>query len=52
MIDERDNAKVSEALADFMEGCSALSGDIKNGQFDLENFENLKTIIEEYSACK
>jgi len=52
MIDERENKKVSEALADFIDNCNALSEDIKKGQFDLSNFENLKTIVDEYSACK
>nr|WP_321234110.1 hypothetical protein [uncultured Psychroserpens sp.] len=51
MIDDRKNEKVSNALAKFIKTCKPLSEDIKNQEFDLSNFENLKTIINEYSDC-
>lgn len=51
MVDDRKNDKVSEALAKFIGNCKSLSEDIKNEEFDLSNFENLKTIIDEYNSC-
>ena len=51
MIDERKNEKVSNALAKFISKCKSLSEDLKNQEFDLSNFENLKTIVDEYSTC-
>lgn len=51
MIDDRKNEKVSNALAKFVSKCKSLSEDIKNQEFDLSNFENLKTIVDEYSTC-
>jgi len=51
MIDDRKNEKVSNALSKFIKKCKSLSEDVKNQEFDLSNFENLKTIIDEYSAC-
>ncbi|WP_204345787.1 hypothetical protein [Psychroserpens algicola] len=51
MIDDRKNEKVSNALAKFIKSCKSLSEDINNQEFDLSNFENLKVIVDEYSAC-
>lgn len=51
MIDDRKNEKVSGALAKFISKCKSLAEDIENQEFDLSNFENLKTIIDEYSSC-
>jgi hypothetical protein len=50
MIDGRKNDKISAKLAKFISGCKDLSGDIKNGEFDLSNLDNLKQIVDEY--CK
>lgn len=51
MIDNRGNEKLSDALAEFVINCESLSEDIKNQEFDLGNFENLKSIVDEYSTC-
>lgn len=50
MIDNRSNDKVSEKLAKYISNCTSLSADIKNGEFDLNNLDNLKQIVGEY--CK
>lgn len=50
MLDERDNDGLSKKLAKYVSHCSTLSNDIKDGQFDLKNLDNLKQIISEY--CK
>ncbi|BFP43157.1 hypothetical protein FGF1_40020 [Flavobacteriaceae bacterium GF1] len=52
MIDNRENEKVSNALAGFVDNCKSLSNDLKNQEFDLSNFENLKTIVDEYGGCQ
>lgn len=51
MIDNRNNDKLSGALAEYISNCSSLSEDIKNKEFDLSEIENLKQILEEYKAC-
>jgi hypothetical protein len=50
MIDGRKNDKISAKLAKFISDCKDLSSDIKNGEFDLSNLDNLKQIVDEY--CK
>lgn len=50
MIDGRKNDKVSAKLAKYISNCKSLSEDIKNGEFDLSNLDNLKQIVDEY--CK
>ena len=50
MIDGRKNEKVSAKLAKYISGCKSLAEDLKNGEFDLSNLDNLKQIVDEY--CK
>lgn len=50
MIDGRKNDKISAKLGKFISDCKDLSNDIKNGEFDLSNLDNLKQIVDEY--CK
>ncbi|MFP4846219.1 hypothetical protein [Winogradskyella sp. PE311] len=50
MIDGRSNDKISAKLAKFMSNCKSLAEDIKKGEFDLSNLDNLKQIVDEY--CK
>ncbi|WP_299124550.1 hypothetical protein [uncultured Winogradskyella sp.] len=50
MIDGRKNEKVSGKLAKYIDNCKSLAEDLKNGEFDLSNFDNLKLIVDEY--CK
>ncbi|MFD0963551.1 hypothetical protein [Pseudofulvibacter geojedonensis] len=52
MIDERNNEKLSDALAKFIDNCKNLAADIKQQDFDLKNLENLRQIINEYNSCK
>jgi len=52
LIDDRKNAKLSAALAEYISSCSSLSQDIAGEQFNLSEFENLKQIIAEYAECK
>ncbi|WGH75684.1 hypothetical protein P8625_00545 [Tenacibaculum tangerinum] len=52
MIDNRSNDKLSKALSKYISDCKSLSENIKNQEFDLSNFENLKNIVDEYSTCK
>lgn len=53
MIDGRDNESISEAFAKFiMDDCKSLATDLMNNEFDLNNKENLITILEEYNTCK
>ncbi|MDR2204796.1 MAG: hypothetical protein LBE36_01365 [Flavobacteriaceae bacterium] len=51
MLDDRNNDKLSEALADYLKGCKSLSNEIRNKTFDLKIQSNLETIIREYSDC-
>lgn len=51
MIDERNNNKLSEALAAYISNCANLSKDIKNKEFDLSEIQNLKQILNEYQDC-
>jgi len=51
MIDNRNNDKLSDALAAYISNCSSLSEDIQNKEFDLSEKENLKQILEEYKDC-
>lgn len=51
MVDERNNDKLSEALAAYISNCTSLYEDIKNKEFDLSEIQNLKQILEEYKAC-
>ncbi|WP_046745071.1 hypothetical protein [Kordia zhangzhouensis] len=51
MIDDRNNEKLSKALAKYVKNCKQLADDLKAGEFDVKNEENLKQIIEEYSNC-
>ncbi|WP_296384843.1 hypothetical protein [Winogradskyella sp.] len=48
MIDSRKNGKVSGKLAKYISNCKSLAEDIKNGEFDLSNLDNLKQIADEY----
>lgn len=50
MVDGRKNDKVSAKLAKYISNCKSLAEDIKNGEFDLSNLDNLKQIVDEY--CK
>ena len=50
MLDGRKNDKVSTKLAKYIANCKSLAEDIKNGDFDLSNLDNLKQIVDEY--CK
>jgi hypothetical protein len=50
MIDGRKNEKVSAKLAKYISECKSLAEDLKNGEFDLSNLDNLKQIVDEY--CK
>ena len=50
MIDDRNNDKISEKLAKYIENCTSLAEDLNKGEFDLSNLENLKQIVNEY--CK
>lgn len=50
MIDGRANDKLSAKLAKYIANCKSLAEDIKNNEFDLNNLDNLKQIVDEY--CK
>lgn len=50
MIDSRKNETVSAKLAKYVSNCKSLAEDLKNGEFDLSNLDNLKQIVDEY--CK
>jgi len=52
MVDDRDNDKLSESLADYLEACKALDNSLKAKEFDLGNPDNLIQIIDEFAACK
>lgn len=52
MVDFRNNKNLSKALSKFIKNCKSLSEDILNNEFELSEFKNLKTIINEYATCK
>ncbi|QHI36481.1 hypothetical protein IMCC3317_18440 [Kordia antarctica] len=51
MIDDRNNEKISKALAKYLGKCKQVASDLKAGEFDVNNEENLKQIIQEYNDC-
>ncbi|EDP97934.1 hypothetical protein U8527_18245 [Kordia algicida OT-1] len=51
MIDDRKNEKISKALAKYLKKCKQVANDLKAGEFDVKNEENLKQIIQEYNDC-
>ncbi|KAB8154158.1 hypothetical protein EZY14_006900 [Kordia sp. TARA_039_SRF] len=51
MIDNRKNEKLSKAMAKYLRKCKQLANDLKAGEFDVTNEENLKQIIQEYNDC-
>jgi hypothetical protein len=51
MIDNRNNEKLSEKLAEYLMGCPSLAKEIKQGAFDLKIADNLYQIIEQYETC-
>jgi len=52
MIDDRKNEKISKAMAKYLSKCKQVASDLKEGEFDVKNEENLKQIIQEYTNCK
>lgn len=51
MIDDRNNSKISKALAKYLKKCKDVANDVKAEEFDLRNEENLIQIIQEYNDC-
>lgn len=51
MIDGRKNEKISKALAKYLKKCKQVANDLKAGEFDVKNEENLIQIIQEYNDC-
>lgn len=51
MIDDRKNEKISKAMAKYLSKCKQVASDLKAGEFDVKNEENLKQIIQEYNDC-
>ena len=51
MIDDRKNEKISKALAKYLSKCKEVATDLKEGEFDVKNEENLKQIVQEYGDC-
>lgn len=51
MIDDRKNEKISKALAKYLKNCKQVANDLKAGEFDVKNEENLQQIIQEYNDC-
>lgn len=51
MIDDRKNEKISKALAKYLKKCKQVANDLKAGEFDVKNEENLQQIIQEYNDC-
>ena len=51
MIDDRNSEKLSDAMAKYLKKCKELANDLKEGEFDVKNEENLKQIVQEYAEC-
>ncbi|WP_420574663.1 hypothetical protein [Kordia sp.] len=51
MIDDRKNEKISKAMAKYLKKCKQVASDLKAGEFDVKNEENLKQIVQEYTDC-
>ncbi|MBC8755846.1 hypothetical protein H2O64_14305 [Kordia sp. YSTF-M3] len=51
MIDDRKNEKISKAMAKYLSKCKQVASDLKAGEFDVKNEENLKQILQEYTDC-
>ncbi|MFK7748067.1 MAG: hypothetical protein AB8B65_06740, partial [Kordia sp.] len=52
MIDDRKNEKISKAMAKYLKKCKQVASDLKAGEFDVKNEENLQQIIQEYNDCE